>query len=114
MPEHPPCLTPTLRRKSSPRSDLILFKCFTASSVREIAGAKPPAGTAETEAEDDRIERRLKRLKLVVKESDKGLLLRLRVEELVGKLKIGDEHCIAKEDAIFSIFPVKIFDCRLQ
>lgn len=39
MPEHPPCLTPILKHKSSLRSDLILFKCFSALSVSEIAGA---------------------------------------------------------------------------
>lgn len=49
MPEHPPCLTPILKHKSSVRSDLILFKCFSALSVREIAGISPPVvGAAET------------------------------------------------------------------
>lgn len=49
IPEHPPCLTPILRRRSSFRSDLILFKCFNASSVREIAGAiSSDLGVAET------------------------------------------------------------------
>lgn len=41
MPEHPPCLTPILKHKSSLRSDLILLKCFNAFSVSEIAGAMP-------------------------------------------------------------------------
>lgn len=43
MPEHPPCLTPILRQRSSFRSDLILFKCINALSVKAIAGASPPA-----------------------------------------------------------------------
>lgn len=48
MPEHPPCLTPILKHKSSSRSFLILFKCFNALSVSEIAGAIPSvAGTAK-------------------------------------------------------------------
>lgn len=48
MPEQPPCLTPILKHKSSLRSDLILFKCFSALSVRETAGASPSdAGAAE-------------------------------------------------------------------
>lgn len=47
IPEHPPCLTPILRHKSSFRSLLILFKCINALSVKEIAGATPPdAGAA--------------------------------------------------------------------
>lgn len=47
IPEHPPCLTPILRHKSSFRSFLILFKCVNALSVKEIAGATPPdAGAA--------------------------------------------------------------------
>lgn len=48
IPEHPPCLTPILKHKSSFRSHLILFKCFSALSVSEIAGARAPdAGAAE-------------------------------------------------------------------
>lgn len=49
MPEHPPCLTPILRHKSSFLSDLNLLKCFNALSVKEIAGASPPdVGGART------------------------------------------------------------------
>lgn len=48
IPEHPPCLTPILKHKFSFRSDLILLKCFSALSVRDIAGARDPdAGAAE-------------------------------------------------------------------
>jgi len=49
MPEHPPCLTPILKHKSSFFSDLILFTWFSAFSVKEIAGAMlPDAGAADT------------------------------------------------------------------
>ena len=64
IPEHPPCLTPILKHNSSFRSDLILFKCFSALSVSDIAGATAPdAGAAETGAETDRIESGLVRLR---------------------------------------------------
>ena len=43
MPEHPPCLTPILKHKSSSRSALILFKSFNALSVNVIAGASTSA-----------------------------------------------------------------------
>lgn len=50
IPEHPPCLTPILKHKSSLRSDLILFKCVNAVSVSKIAGAIPSdAGAAVTQ-----------------------------------------------------------------
>jgi hypothetical protein len=42
MPEHPPCLTPILKQRSSFFSSLILFRCFKAFSVNEIAGATLP------------------------------------------------------------------------
>jgi len=42
MPEHPPCFTPILKHKSSFCSALILFRCFKAFSVNEIAGAMLP------------------------------------------------------------------------
>ncbi|MFS8034807.1 hypothetical protein Hanom_Chr17g01585551 [Helianthus anomalus] len=48
MPEHPPCLTPILKHKSSFFSDLILFKCFKAVSVNAMAGAIPPDATIHT------------------------------------------------------------------
>lgn len=55
MPEHPPCLTPILKHKSSLRSDLILFKCFNALSVSDIAGAiLSDAGAAETSCKLDK------------------------------------------------------------
>lgn len=106
MPEHPPCLTPTLRQRSSFRSDLILFKCFIALSVREIAGAKPSTGAAETEEEDDRIERRLRRLWFDGKETEKGFWLELNeVEEFLGKLQIVEENpsTVEEQEAIFFI-----------
>ncbi|KAF3619431.1 hypothetical protein FXO38_32943 [Capsicum annuum] len=63
MPEHPPCLTPILRHKSSFRSLLILFKCFNALSVKEIAGATPPdAGLPSSVA--DRIDKDFLQLKI--------------------------------------------------
>lgn len=47
MPEHPPCLTPILKQRSSFRSALILFRCFKAFSVNEIAGAILPGVAAD-------------------------------------------------------------------
>lgn len=59
MPEHPPCLTPILKQRSSFFSALILFRCFKAFSVNEIAGATLPgvavaAGGAEARRETAR------------------------------------------------------------
>lgn len=63
MPEHPPCLTPILKHKSSSRSALILFKWIKALSVNVIAGDNPSAvGAAGTAVA--RIERGFPRLRL--------------------------------------------------
>jgi hypothetical protein len=53
MPEHPPCFTPILKHKSSFRSALILFRCFKAFSVNEIAGAMLPDVAAAAAAKYD-------------------------------------------------------------
>ncbi|KAI0507617.1 hypothetical protein KFK09_013743 [Dendrobium nobile] len=42
MPEHPPCLTPILKRRSSFLSTLILLRWLNALSDNEMAGAMLP------------------------------------------------------------------------